>query len=179
MVEKIKNCRLTRDDFEILNVIGKGAFGEVATVRMVSTDRIYAMKTLNKWEMLQKANTACFKEERDVMVFGERKWIANLHFAFQDEKNLYLVMDYYIGGDLLTLLSKFNDCIPENIVKFYAAEMILAIDSVHKLGYVHRYIFFHISQVETNRTSILGISNQTTYCWISMDTLNSRISVRV
>jgi serine/threonine-protein kinase MRCK len=67
VVQKVKNLRLTRDDFEILNVIGKGAFGEVATVRMVSTDRIYAMKTLNKWEMLQKANTACFKEERQVV----------------------------------------------------------------------------------------------------------------
>lgn len=46
------------------------------------------MKILNKWEMLRKAETACFKEERDVMVFGDRQWITNLHFAFQDERNL-------------------------------------------------------------------------------------------
>lgn len=50
-------------------------------------------------------------------------------------------MDYYVGGDLLTLLSKFEVRIPETMAKFYIAEMILAIDSVHKLGYVHRFVF--------------------------------------
>ena len=49
-------------------------------------------------------------------------------------------MDYYVGGDLLTLLSKFGDRIPEEMAQFYLAEMILAIDSVHRLGYVHRYL---------------------------------------
>lgn len=88
VVEKIKNLRLCREDFEILNIIGRGAFGEVAVVRMISTDKVYAMKILNKWEMLRKADSACFREERDVMVFGDRRWITNLHYAFQDEKNL-------------------------------------------------------------------------------------------
>ena len=52
----------------------------------------------------------------------------------------YLVMDYYCGGDLLTLLSKFEDRLPEEMARFYIAEMILAIDSIHKLRYVHRDI---------------------------------------
>ncbi|VDM83115.1 unnamed protein product, partial [Strongylus vulgaris] len=96
------------------------------------------MKILNKWEMLKRAETACFREERDVLVYGDRRWITNLHFAFQDEKNLYFVMDYYVGGDMLTLLSKFEDRIPETMARFYIAEMVLAIDSIHNLGYVHR-----------------------------------------
>jgi len=50
----------------------------------------------------------------------------------------YLVMDYYVGGDLLTLLSKFEDRLPEEMARFYLAEMVLAIDSVHQLHYVHR-----------------------------------------
>lgn len=50
-------------------------------------------------------------------------------------------MDYYCGGDLLTLLSKFEDRLPEDMAKFYIAEMVLAIDSIHNLGYVHRLIF--------------------------------------
>lgn len=50
----------------------------------------------------------------------------------------YLVMDYYVGGDLLTLLSKFGDRIPEDMAQFYLAEMAMAIDSIHRLGYVHR-----------------------------------------
>lgn len=90
--------------------------------------------------MLKRAETACFREERDVLVFGNRKWITNLHYAFQDETNLYLLMDYYSGGDLLTLLSKFEDRLPEEMTKFYISEMILAIDSVHKLNYIHRDI---------------------------------------
>nr|XP_027221113.1 serine/threonine-protein kinase Genghis Khan-like [Penaeus vannamei] len=86
------------------------------------------------------AETACFHEERDVLVYGDRRWITNLHYAFQDDSNLYLVMDYYCGGDLLTLLSKFEDRLPEDMARFYIAEMILAIDSIHKLRYVHRDI---------------------------------------
>ncbi|GCB65706.1 hypothetical protein scyTo_0007772, partial [Scyliorhinus torazame] len=84
--------------------------------------------------------TACFREERDVLVNGDSQWITTLHYAFQDENFLYLVMDYYVGGDLLTLLSKFEDRLPEDMAKFYLAEMVLAIDSVHQLHYVHRDI---------------------------------------
>nr|XP_037876079.1 serine/threonine-protein kinase Genghis Khan isoform X2 [Bombyx mori] len=150
----LKRLRLSRDDFELVKVIGRGAFGEVCVVRAsfiqggdggapgaaAAGDRVYAMKILNKWEMLKRAETACFQEERDVLVFGDRRWITNLHYAFQDEHNLYLVMDYYCGGDLLTLLSKFEDRLPEDMAKFYIAEMVLAIQSVHELRYVHRDI---------------------------------------
>ncbi|XP_042704478.1 serine/threonine-protein kinase MRCK alpha isoform X5 [Chrysemys picta bellii] len=109
---KVKQMRLHKEDFEILKVIGRGAFGE----------------------------TACFREERDVLVNGDNQWITTLHYAFQDDNYLYLVMDYYVGGDLLTLLSKFEDRLPEDMARFYLAEMVIAIDSVHQLHYVHRDI---------------------------------------
>uniref|UniRef100_UPI00398F6083 serine/threonine-protein kinase MRCK beta isoform X1 n=1 Tax=Pristiophorus japonicus TaxID=55135 RepID=UPI00398F6083 len=136
----VKELRLHRDDFEMLKVIGRGAFGEVAVVKMKNTERVYAMKILNKWEMLKRAETACFREERNVLVNGDCQWITTLHYAFQDDNYLYLVMDYYVGGDLLTLLSKFEDRLPEEMSKFYIAEMVLAIDSIHQLHYVHRDI---------------------------------------
>ncbi|XP_048708298.1 serine/threonine-protein kinase MRCK beta isoform X5 [Caretta caretta] len=136
----VKEMQLHRDDFEIIKVIGRGAFGEVAVVKMKSTERIYAMKILNKWEMLKRAETACFREERNVLVNGDCQWITTLHYAFQDENYLYLVMDYYVGGDLLTLLSKFEDKLPEDMAKFYIGEMVLAIHSIHQLHYVHRDI---------------------------------------
>nr|XP_020649293.1 serine/threonine-protein kinase MRCK beta isoform X3 [Pogona vitticeps] len=136
----VKEIQLHRDDFEIIKVIGRGAFGEVAVVKMKSTERIYAMKILNKWEMLKRAETACFREERDVLVNGDCQWITTLHYAFQDENYLYLVMDYYVGGDLLTLLSKFEDKLPEDMARFYIGEMVLAIHSIHQLHYVHRDI---------------------------------------
>uniref|UniRef100_A0AAY4EI48 non-specific serine/threonine protein kinase n=1 Tax=Denticeps clupeoides TaxID=299321 RepID=A0AAY4EI48_9TELE len=136
----VKQMRLHRDDFEMLKVIGRGAFGEVAVVKMKNTERVYAMKILNKWEMLKRAETACFREERNVLVHGDCQWITTLHYAFQDDNFLYLVMDYYVGGDLLTLLSKFEDRLPEDMAKFYVAEMVLAIHSIHQQQYVHRDI---------------------------------------
>ncbi|XP_031559571.1 serine/threonine-protein kinase MRCK alpha-like isoform X2 [Actinia tenebrosa] len=135
---KTKQLRLHREDFEPLSLIGKGAFGEVTVVRLKSTDRIYAMKTLNKWEMLKRAETACFREERDVLVYGDRRWITTLHYSFQDDDYLYFVMDYYSGGDLLTLLSKYEDHLPEELSKFYVAEVVLAVSAIHKMEYVHR-----------------------------------------
>ncbi|XP_045749314.1 serine/threonine-protein kinase MRCK gamma isoform X4 [Mirounga angustirostris] len=137
-VAKVKELRLQRDDFEILKVIGRGAFGEVAVVRQRDSGQIFAMKMLHKWEMLKRAETACFQEERDVLVKGDSRWVTALHYAFQDDEYLYLVMDYYAGGDLLTLLSRFEDRLPPELAQFYLAEMVLAIHSLHQLGYVHR-----------------------------------------
>ncbi|XP_053463812.1 myotonin-protein kinase isoform X3 [Nycticebus coucang] len=140
VVGKLKEVRLQRDDFEILKVIGRGAFSEVAVVKMKQTGQVYAMKIMNKWDMLKRGEVSCFREERDVLVNGDRRWITQLHFAFQDENYLYLVMEYYVGGDLLTLLSKFGERIPAEMARFYLAEAVMAVDSVHRLGYVHRDI---------------------------------------
>nr|XP_008172218.1 myotonin-protein kinase isoform X4 [Chrysemys picta bellii] len=137
---RLKQLQLQRDDFEILKVIGRGAFSEVAVVKMKRTSQVYAMKIMNKWDMLKRGEVSCFREERDVLVNGDKRWITQLHFAFQDENYLYLVMEYYVGGDLLTLLSKFGDRIPLDMARFYLAEMVMAIDSIHRLGYVHRDI---------------------------------------
>jgi serine/threonine-protein kinase MRCK len=138
-VDKLKELRLNKNDFEIKKVIGRGAFGEVAFVRMKETKTNYAMKILNKYEILKRADTACYREERDILVKGNPLWITKLHYAFQDSENLYLVMDYYCGGDLLTLLSKY-DHLTEEMARFYMTETVLAIDSLHDLGYVHRDI---------------------------------------
>ena len=88
VTSRVKSLRLCKEDFEILKVIGRGAFGEVCVVKMKHTDKVFALKILNKWEMLKRAETACFQEERDVLVFGDRRWITNLHYAFQDTTNL-------------------------------------------------------------------------------------------
>ncbi|XP_036381007.1 myotonin-protein kinase-like [Megalops cyprinoides] len=140
LIRQVKKTRIQRDDFHILKVIGRGTFSEVAVARMRRTQQVYALKIMNKWDMLKRGETACYQEEREVLVKGDRRWITELHYAFQDDNYLYLVMDYYVGGDLLTLLSKFGDRIPEDMAQFYLAEMVMAIDSIHRLGYVHRDI---------------------------------------
>ncbi|KAL4660636.1 myotonin-protein kinase-like [Arapaima gigas] len=140
LVRQVKKTRIQRNDFDILKVIGRGTFSEVALARMRGTQQVYALKIMNKWDMLKHGETACYQEEREVLVKGDRRWITELHYAFQDDNYLYLVMDYYVGGDLLTLLSKFGDRFPEDMAQFYLAEMVMAIDSIHRLGYVHRDI---------------------------------------
>ena len=72
------------------------------------------------------------------MAFANNPWITKLQYAFQDIENLYLVMDFHQGGDLLGLLSKYDDVLDEDMARFYLAEMVMAIHAVHALGYVHR-----------------------------------------
>ncbi|XP_078389231.1 myotonin-protein kinase [Cetorhinus maximus] len=127
-----------REDFFLSRVIAAAAMSEIAVVRLKHTDRVYAMKRMNKWDVLSREEAARFREERDVLVNSNSQWITKLHFAFHDEDHLYLIMDYYAGGDFLTLMSRFGDRFPEDMARFYLAELALAISSVHELGYIHR-----------------------------------------
>lgn len=73
------------------------------------------------------------------MAYSGSRWITSLQYAFQDQKNLYLVMEFHPGGDLLTLLSKQeNEILDEKIARFYLAEIIMALHFLHEMGYVHR-----------------------------------------
>lgn len=131
--------RSSPSDFDPLVIIGRGAFGEVKLVRCKEDGKIYAMKTMHKTMMIMKNQSSHVRAERDALVASENNGIVNLHYSFQDEDHLYLVMDFCAGGDLMTLLIK-EDVLPEAWVKFYAAEAILALASVHALGYIHRDI---------------------------------------
>ncbi|CAF1315214.1 unnamed protein product, partial [Didymodactylos carnosus] len=132
----IKEKRVNLDDFSMLKVIGRGAFGEVHLVRKKTSGQVYAMKTLSKFEMLKRSDSAFFWEERNIMAFSNSDWIVRLYFAFQDAKNLYMIMDFMPGGDLITLLTRHD--INENSARFYCAEVVLALDAIHSLGYIHR-----------------------------------------
>ncbi|XP_048581823.1 rho-associated protein kinase 2 isoform X3 [Nematostella vectensis] len=132
----IQTHRLNNDDFKTLKVIGRGAFGEVQLVRHTHTKKVYAMKLLSKFEMIKRSDSAFFWEEREIMAHSNSNWIVKLHYAFQDEKYLYMVMDYMSGGDLVNLMSNYE--IPEKWAKFYCAEVVLALDAIHTMGFVHR-----------------------------------------
>jgi serine/threonine protein kinase len=84
-----------------------------------------------------------FREERDVMAGSNSDWITQLHFAFQDADYLFLVMEYIPGGDLLKLLYK-EETLDEEKARFYIAECVLAIDTIHQLGYAHRFPFITV-----------------------------------
>ncbi|CAF3858340.1 unnamed protein product [Rotaria sp. Silwood1] len=133
---EIRDKRVNFDDFEIIKIIGRGAFGTVDLVRRKATGQVYAMKTLSKFEMLKRSDSAFFWEERNIMAFSNSDWIVKLYYAFQDARNLYMIMDYMPGGDLITLLTRYE--INENSARFYCAEVVLALDAIHSMGYIHR-----------------------------------------
>lgn len=132
----IEQCRMNANDFYVIKVIGRGAFGEVQLVRHKVSKAVYAMKLLSKFEMIKRSDSAFFWEEREIMAHTTSPWIVKLHFAFQDAKNLYMVMDYMAGGDLVNLMSNYD--IPEKWAKFYGAEVVLALDAIHSMGFIHR-----------------------------------------
>lgn len=139
-VQEITRLRIKVSDFEVKEVIGRGFFGEVRLVREIATGTIHAMKVLEKNKTLSQADVSFFNEEKEIMVKADSCWITKLHYAFQDSNNLYFVMEFYPGGDLLSLLSRYNDVFEEEMARFYLAEMVLAINTVHSLGYIHRDI---------------------------------------
>jgi serine/threonine protein kinase len=129
--------RLTTADFDPLILIGRGAFGEVRLVRKKDSSEIFAMKSMIKEAMVMKNQVGHIQAEREVLAASDNPWIVTLEYSFQDDRNLYMVMEYLPGGDLMGLLMK-EDTFTEEATKQYMAEMIMAVASVHELGYIHR-----------------------------------------
>ena len=123
-------------EFEPLTIIGRGAFGEVRVCRQISTGDIVAIKKMRKEDMLNKNQLMHVRTEKEIMT-ASNPWIVKLKYSFQDDYYLYLVMDFLPGGDLMNLLMK-KEVLTEDEARFYTAEMILAVDSVHKLNCIHR-----------------------------------------
>ncbi|XP_027569933.1 citron Rho-interacting kinase isoform X6 [Pipra filicauda] len=139
-IAELKELQPNVKDFEVKSVVGCGHFAEVKVVREKVTGDIYAMKVMSKESLLAQEHVSFFEEERSILAQSTSPWIPQLQYAFQDRKNLYLVMEYEPGGDLLSLLNRYEDQLDENMVQFYLAELVLAIHSVHQMGYVHRDI---------------------------------------
>ncbi|THZ18699.1 kinase-like protein [Aureobasidium pullulans] len=98
----------------------------------------YAMKVIRKAEQIRQCQEARLRGERDFLVKAEgSQWIVPLIASFQDNTNLYLVMEFMIGGDFLQYLIR-HDILSEEDTKFYMAEMILGIEETHKMGWIHR-----------------------------------------
>lgn len=128
---------MSEADFEMITVIGKGAFGEVILVRHRTNGNYYAMKKLRKADMLRKEQINHAWSERHVLVAADHPFVCKLCYSFQSKDFLYLVMEFLPGGDLMTLLIE-RDTLSEEESKFYIAEMIVAIDTIHRLGFIHR-----------------------------------------
>uniref|UniRef100_A0A452EVR7 Ribosomal protein S6 kinase n=1 Tax=Capra hircus TaxID=9925 RepID=A0A452EVR7_CAPHI len=125
--------------FELLKVLGQGSYGKVFLVRKVKgsdAGQLYAMKVLKK-ATLKVRDRVRSKMERDILAEVNHPFIVKLHYAFQTEGKLYLILDFLRGGDLFTRLSK-EVMFTEEDVKFYLAELALALDHLHSLGIIYR-----------------------------------------
>ena len=130
----------TPQNFQTIKVIGKGAFGEVKLVQRKTDGKIYALKSLIKTEMFKKDQLAHVRAERDILADSkDNPWLVKLHASFQDAAFLYMLMEFLPGGDLMTMLIKY-EIFSEDITRFYMAEIVMAIEAVHKLGFLHRDI---------------------------------------
>ena len=130
--------RETPHNFSTIKVIGKGAFGEVKLVQRKTDGKIYALKSLIKSEMFKKDQLAHVRAERDILADSkDNPWLVKLHASFQDNAFLYMLMEFLPGGDLMTMLIKY-EIFSEDITRFYMAEIVMAIEAVHKLGFLHR-----------------------------------------
>ncbi|XP_072735929.1 citron Rho-interacting kinase isoform X7 [Ciconia boyciana] len=139
-IAELRELQPSVKDFEVKSVVGCGHFADVKVVREKVTGDVYAMKVMSKESLLAQEHVSFFEEERSILSQSTSPWIPQLQYAFQDRKNLYLVMEYQPGGDLLSLLNRYEDQLDESMVQFYLAELVLAIHSVHQMGYVHRDI---------------------------------------
>ncbi|KAM3595495.1 uncharacterized protein V6R79_024300 [Siganus canaliculatus] len=125
--------------FELLKVLGQGSFGKVFLVRKVTApdaNHLYAMKVLKK-ATLKVRDRVRTKMERDILADVNHPFVVKLHYAFQTEGKLYLILDFLRGGDLFTRLSK-EVMFTEEDVKFYLAELALGLDHLHSLGIIYR-----------------------------------------
>ncbi|EHA57611.1 Cobalt uptake protein cot1 [Pyricularia oryzae] len=127
------------ENYNTIKIIGKGAFGEVKLVQKKSDNKVYAMKSLIKTEMFKKDQLAHVRAERDILAESDSPWVVKLFTTFQDANFLYMLMEFLPGGDLMTMLIKY-EIFSEDITRFYIAEIVLAIEAVHKLGFIHRDI---------------------------------------
>lgn len=127
-------------DFELLSVIGKGAYGKVFLAKKNAgrnKNRVYAMKVLKKSDVFKKKQVEHTKSEQRILKHVEHPFVVRLRYAFQNEHKLYLVMDYYPGGSLFVHLRK-SKAFEEPKARFYAAQLFLAIAHLHSLHVMYR-----------------------------------------
>jgi len=130
-------CKVGVQDFEMIKMIGKGSFGEVMLVRKKDTKTLYAMKILDKKNIIRRNQVEHTITERRVLGRTKHPFIVTLHFAFQTGKKLYFVLDYCSGGELFFHLGRCGR-LRESLACFYSAEITLALSHLHSVGIMYR-----------------------------------------
>ncbi|KAL9337102.1 hypothetical protein Peur_071590 [Populus x canadensis] len=125
------------EDFEVLKVVGQGAFGKVYQVRKKGTPEIYAMKVMRKDRIVEKNHVEYMRGERDILTKIDHPFIVQLKYSFQTKYRLYLVLDFINGGHLFFQLYN-HGLFREDLARIYAAEIASAVSHLHANGIMHR-----------------------------------------
>jgi len=128
---------VTIDDFDILKVIGRGAFGKVMLVEKKDTQKIYALKSLRKKDIVDRGQIEHTKTEKHVLQNVKHPFLVGLEFAFQDPYKLYFVMPFYRGGELFQHL-KTKGRLSENLSRIYGCQILLGLGHLHSLNIIYR-----------------------------------------
>eukprot|EP01103_Thecamoeba_quadrilineata_P006905 TRINITY_DN1664_c0_g1_i3.p1 TRINITY_DN1664_c0_g1~~TRINITY_DN1664_c0_g1_i3.p1 ORF type:complete len:430 (+),score=67.90 TRINITY_DN1664_c0_g1_i3:50-1339(+) len=139
LTSRSPNPSVKVDDFEVICLVGKGAFGKVWKVRKKDSGKILAMKVLKKAQVLEQNMVEHTELEKEIMgCFGDHPFIVNLFYAFQTGEKLYFVLDYLSGGSLFHHLSTSEEPFSEEVTAYYSAEVILGLETLHHHNIVYR-----------------------------------------
>ena len=132
-----QNVDVNFDDFEIIKIIGRGSVGKIALVKYKNDGNLYAMKSMRKDQIISEGIVDNVLIERNILLEGQCEFILTITFFFQSPERLYFVCPFMKGGDLFHKL-KTEIFLPENVVKFYAAQIAIALQHLHDLGIAYR-----------------------------------------
>ncbi|KAJ5110062.1 Serine/threonine-protein kinase sid2 [Penicillium argentinense] len=132
-----RRTRLRQHDFQILTQVGQGGYGQVYLAQKKDTREVCALKVMSKKLLFKLDEIRHILTERDILTAAKSEWLVKLLYAFQDDTQIYLAMEYVPGGDFRTLLNN-TGVLHNRHARFYIAEMFSCIDALHVLGYIHR-----------------------------------------
>ncbi|KAK9896032.1 Pkinase-domain-containing protein [Cystobasidium minutum MCA 4210] len=136
---KIRNVEVGPSSFQKIKLLGKGDVGKVYLVREKKTDKLFAMKVLSKREMIKRNKIKRALAEQEILATSNHPFIVTLYHSFQSESHLYFCMEYCMGGEFFRALqTRPNKCLPEEDARFYAAEVIAALEYLHLMGFIYR-----------------------------------------
>ncbi|KAJ3090282.1 serine/threonine protein kinase, AGC [Quaeritorhiza haematococci] len=136
---RIGDVEVSPSDFKKLKLIGKGDVGKVYLVKKKDSGKLFAMKVLSKKEMIKRNKIKRVLAEQEILATANHPFIVTLYHSFQSEDHLYFIMEYCCGGEFFRALqNRPGKCLPEKDARFYAAEVICAIEYLHLMGFIYR-----------------------------------------
>ncbi|KIK08397.1 hypothetical protein K443DRAFT_672419 [Laccaria amethystina LaAM-08-1] len=136
---KVRQVEVGPSSFVKIKMLGKGDVGRVYLVREKKTDKLYAMKVLSKKEMIERKKIKRALTEQEILATANHPFIVTLYHSFQSEGYLYFCMEYCMGGEFFRALqTRPGKCLPEDGSRFYAAEVVAALEYLHLMGFIYR-----------------------------------------